>query len=489
MSGNVVAESVLPGWTVALGRQIQDTCFQRRTPDYRQEKKWAMDDIYQANLTNCHLHLLEQFQVKANLVVPILVTDQLWGLLVAHQCSASRHWQPVELDLLDQLAVQIAIAIQQASAYEQLQAELLERQRTQQALQQLNQELEARVEQRTAALKESEERWQLALRGSNDGIWDWNLKTDEVFLSTRWKQMRGFAEHEINYNFEEWSQQIHPDDRDRVLQALADHLAQKTPLFREEYRFKCKDGSYIWVLDRGQALWDEAGKAIRMAGSRTDISEQQAALRDRKQAEEELIRNRDLREAIFNESTDALFLVDPRTLLTLNCNRQAVKLFEATNKEELIGIEGHTLQRRQFTPSEMASIVADIQSMASIVADIQSKGFWSRELEYVTCQGNSFWGNIAVKPITVAGHTLNFVRVSDISDRKQAEKILATYAHELADLYNNAPCGYHSIDIDGRFININDTELQWLGYTHTTLNCNGWGIPTQKYLANTLLTL
>jgi PAS domain S-box-containing protein len=976
MSTQVVAESVLPGWTVALGRQIQDTCFQQRIVDYRQGKKWLMDDIHQAKLTKCHFNLLEQFEVKANLVVPILVKDQLWGLLVAHQCATSRQWQTLELQLLDQLAVQIAIAIQQASAYEQLQLELLERQRTEQALQQLNQELEARVEQRTAALRESEERWQLALKGSNDGIWDWNLKTNEVFLSQRWKQMRGFAEDEINYNVEEWSQQIHPDDCDRVVKAVTDHLAQKTPLFREEYRFKCKDGSYMWVLDRGQALWDEAGKPIRMAGSGTDISERkqaeaqllavsrlqqailestdyaiiatnsqgtiqtfnaaaqkmlgytadevinrlnpeffhdpqelqqraaalslqlgriitpgqeffatvieqknsyeeewtyirqdgtrfpvmlslkalttqegetigflaiakditqqkqmeaqfrknaanlaaaqrianlgswefdlqtqefiwseevfrlfgrdpafgtptyteflqlmhpedrdlhalllqqmikhglsykheyrayhadgrliylssrgevifdangrpkeilgivsditerkqteinlrtseerlhlalegsgdglwdwnvqtgevylssqwlemlgyaedelphdisiweqlihpedklwvmdilnphlqnnftpyafdyrlltksgawkwiahygkvvaadkngvplrvigthkdisdrksiEAALReserryatlteaspvvifqcdvtgnciyvndrwsqmtgrptqaalgigwievvhpqdrdrlvqqwsqafgqsqepyrnegrmvhvdgsiiwfyiqavpetdsqghiigyigtltdisDRKQVEEELIRNRDLREAIFNESTDALFLVDPQTLLTLNCNPQAVKLFEAADKEELIGIEGHTLQRRQFTAKEMENVLIDIEL----------KGYWSREIEYVTCKGNCFWGNIAVKPITVAGHTLNLIRVSDISERKQAEQILATYAHELADLYNNAPCGYHSLDIEGRFVNINDTELQWLGYTH-----------------------
>ena len=105
MSGTFVAESVLPGWTVALGRQFQETCFKNK---YYQVKKRAIEDIYQAGLTQCHVQLLEQFEVKANLVVPILVNGQLWGLLIAHQCSATRHWQSVELDLLDQLAVQIA---------------------------------------------------------------------------------------------------------------------------------------------------------------------------------------------------------------------------------------------------------------------------------------------------------------------------------------------------------------------------------------------
>jgi PAS domain S-box-containing protein len=131
----------------------------------------------------------------------------------------------------------------------------------------------------------------------------------------------------------------------------------------------------------------------------------------RKQIEAELIHSRDLREAIFNESTDALFLVDPQTLLTLDCNQRAIELFQATDKANLIGIEGRRLQRHQFSQDELNDIVAEMQA----------KGFWSREIEYVTHQGNIFWGNIAAKPITVAERVMNLVRVTDITDRKQAE--------------------------------------------------------------------
>lgn len=135
-SGTIVAESMLPGWTAALGKQIIDTCFQQGAgEEYRQGRKRAIDDIEQAGLTDCHRQLLHQFEVKANLVVPILVSNDLWGLLIAHQCSAPRVWQQVELDLLDQLAVQIAIAIQHASAYQQAQGELSERRQTELALQ------------------------------------------------------------------------------------------------------------------------------------------------------------------------------------------------------------------------------------------------------------------------------------------------------------------------------------------------------------------
>ena len=137
MSGTIMAESVGSGWTVALGAKIEDTCFQTGGGvEYRQGRKRAIANIYDAGLTHCHLHLLEQFEVQANLVVPILLKiDEentgscLWGLLVAHQCSSTRNWEDNQLDLLDQLTVQIAIAIQQSSIFQQAQNELAERQK------------------------------------------------------------------------------------------------------------------------------------------------------------------------------------------------------------------------------------------------------------------------------------------------------------------------------------------------------------------------
>ncbi|MEA5515498.1 PAS domain S-box protein [Nodularia sp. UHCC 0506] len=137
MSGTIMAESVGAGWTVALGVKIEDTCFQTGGGvEYRQGRKRAIANIYDAGLSACHLHLLEQFEVQANLVVPILLKideentgSYLWGLLVAHQCSSSRNWEDNQLDLLDQLTVQIAIAIQQSTIFQQAQNELAERQK------------------------------------------------------------------------------------------------------------------------------------------------------------------------------------------------------------------------------------------------------------------------------------------------------------------------------------------------------------------------
>jgi PAS domain S-box-containing protein len=99
-------------------------------------------------------------------------------------------------------------------------------------------------QQTAVALRQSEERWQLALQGNNDGIWDWNVKTNEVFFSTRWKEMLGYEDQEIANHLDEWEKLVHPDDLNYVLQALENHFTKKTPFYVTEHRLLCKDGSY-----------------------------------------------------------------------------------------------------------------------------------------------------------------------------------------------------------------------------------------------------
>ncbi|MEH1871913.1 GAF domain-containing protein [Nostoc sp.] len=139
MSGTIVAESVKPGCIVSLGVEIHDTCFQASPGvEYYQRRKRAIANIYEAGLSDCYIRLLEQFEVKANLVVPILLEvgfqnpgSQVWGLLIAHQCSGFYQWEENQLDLLEQLTVQLAIAIQQSSIFEQAKIELIQRQNAQ----------------------------------------------------------------------------------------------------------------------------------------------------------------------------------------------------------------------------------------------------------------------------------------------------------------------------------------------------------------------
>lgn len=161
LDGTIVAESVIPSYLSILKVKIEDTCFKTGGwKKYVQGGKEATPDIYKAGLSECYIQLLEQFQVKANLVVPILLeankkyqTPFLWGLLIAHQCSGPRQWQPEQLELLDELGVQLSIAIVQSQLYQEARAELAERKRFELALQEANDELETKVIERTRELR------------------------------------------------------------------------------------------------------------------------------------------------------------------------------------------------------------------------------------------------------------------------------------------------------------------------------------------------
>jgi diguanylate cyclase (GGDEF)-like protein/PAS domain S-box-containing protein len=138
------------------------------------------------------------------------------------------------------------------------------------------------MEKANAILAQKEERWQLALQGNKDGIWDWDVATDSMFHSDRYRELFGFGPGEEPASHDAWLSCIHPEDQAMVRQKLDDHLQGLSPYFEVEYRCRDKDGQYKWIQDRGRAHWDAQGQPIRMVGSSTDIT-------DRKQMEEKLI--------------------------------------------------------------------------------------------------------------------------------------------------------------------------------------------------------
>ncbi|MGA7951951.1 MAG: PAS domain-containing protein [Gloeobacterales cyanobacterium] len=119
-SGHVVQEAVVPGWPVTLAQNIVDPCFNQDFKDrYRQGRVGFVSDIEQEDIERCYVEFLQQFGVKANLVVPILIKEDVWGLLIAHQCAAPRQWETFEIELMRQLGDQIGIALTQAQLLEQ----------------------------------------------------------------------------------------------------------------------------------------------------------------------------------------------------------------------------------------------------------------------------------------------------------------------------------------------------------------------------------
>ena len=130
------------------------------------------------------------------------------------------------------------------------------------------------LEERNKDLKELEERMELALIGSNDGLWDWNLEDNSVYLSSRWKEMLGFDGSRSLNKYTNWEERIHPDDVDRVAADIQDNIDGKTEFYENVHRLKHKDGHWVWILDRGKTHYDENGKPVRMIGTHTDITQE-----------------------------------------------------------------------------------------------------------------------------------------------------------------------------------------------------------------------
>ncbi|GEM_PF-1397693 len=144
------------------------------------------------------------------------------------------------------------------------------------------------IQKTNKELMVSEERWQLALQGNNEGIWDWDIKTDKTFFSARVMQMFGYDDAEVFKSMEEWRKRIHPNDSEKIEQCLQDYLGKKTDFFRGEYRFCCKDHSFKWAFVSGQAVWDEQCVPLRVVGSISDITQRKIAEEALRQAHEHL---------------------------------------------------------------------------------------------------------------------------------------------------------------------------------------------------------
>ncbi|MEB3121929.1 MAG: PAS domain-containing protein, partial [Snowella sp.] len=290
MSGVIVAEAIIPPWLPCLNAQVEDTCFQENQGgEYQKGKVFAAADIYAANLTECHIELLERFQVRANLVVPILLNgnNTLWGLLIAHQCSAPRQWHEADIQLLHQLSVHLSIALQQAELYQNLQT--------------MNSSLEEKVQERTKKLQLQAQVLEEVHDGvvttdSNGTILSWNRGAEELY---------GYTEAEVLGQNIAFLYENVEDLQTKVIAPLLEYGSYTT-----EVAVFSKSGKRIYISLHLSVVRDEQGQITHLIGCSNDITK-------RKRAEQELQQLNQGLETKVLERTQDLQKVSERLALAL----------------------------------------------------------------------------------------------------------------------------------------------------------------------------
>ncbi|HPC83163.1 MAG TPA: PAS domain S-box protein [Thermoanaerobaculaceae bacterium] len=180
------------------------------------------------------------------------------------------------------------------------------------------------------ALQLSEERLRLAMTVANDGLWDWDLATDDVYFDPRYYLMAGYQVDEFPHRLQEFQRRVHPDDLPRVMAEAERHLAGRTDRFEVEFRFRRKDGTYLWVLGKGQiTARDPGGKPLRFVGTHSDIT-------DRKLAEEKLRQSEETYRNLFQNAQVGLFRTRIEDGKILESNERLARMFGYGSREELI---------------------------------------------------------------------------------------------------------------------------------------------------------
>ncbi|MEB3283321.1 MAG: PAS domain S-box protein [Lyngbya sp.] len=434
--GQIVAESLSNLHSILRIGIVENCSFYKEFYSYFSDKKIrSISNIYELGYSNCYISFLEKYQVKATVIVPIYVNNQSWGLLIGHQCDQFRQWQNTEINFLENVAEQLAIAIHQAQLYQQ-------KQEAETSLRQLNEQLEAKVKQRTQELQEREARLQKLFDNAPDLIQSVAADGRILFVNKTWRNILGYTEADLKSLsiFEV----IHPDhynDCKQVITSIQNGMSS----VNKEVNFLTKDGRTIWVEGNVNGIFQD-GKLIATEGIFREITE-------RKQADEKLRQT-------LKELSDFKFALDQAALVAITDEKGVITYandrfceISQYSQEDLIG-QTHSIINSGYHPPEFFTDLWQTISRGKV---------WRGEIKNKAKDGSFYWVDSTIVPfLNSKGKPFQYLAIrNDITQRKQIEEALK---QKLAAI--EASIDGIAILAEDTYTYLNQAHLKLLGYQH-----------------------
>ncbi len=305
-------------------------------------------------------------------------------------------------------------------------------------------------------MKSSEERWRFALEGSNHGLWDWDLESNQLFFSDSFKQMYGFEKGEALQHYNDWYQRLHPEDRERMKDAIEEHLKSSNPYYESTYRIQSKGGSYKWILARGMVVEKSGeGKPLRMIGTHTDISVQKKA--------EETYR------LLFYDHPISMFAYELESGIIKEANSAALVMY-GYSKTDFLKLKLTDLRQKKngSTPQQ---VVKGLQKDTA-----KSQPF----VRHYKCDGIAFFADTKESEIILNETSLTLISVIDVTEKVTTEEQLKASEKHYRLLFGSNPSPSWIYDSKSlQILEVNKAAIEFYGFkkeeflTKTVLDLQG----------------
>lgn len=359
--------------------------------------------------------------ITALLDMPIMLNGMCIGVLCNEQTGTEKHWLIEDENFARSMADQVAMAMNNCQR-----------------------------NKAEHALKESEERYQLAVSGSSDGLWDWDMSSNKVYRSPQYKKMLDYENDEFSDDYDTWLTHLHPEDRKPAIAVLDAHLENIDIPYDVEYRLRTKSGKYRWFRARGGALRDENGKPYRVSGSITDIT-------DLKRTQHDLSRFKQT----LDGTSDNILMFDPETLKFFYANKSACESIGYT-EEELLQLSPVNITI-EFNEKNFREMLSGLISNPE-----QSLNF---ETIHLHKNGEQLPVEVHLQYIAPANTPPRFVAiVHDVSKRKNAEvenyiqRTMLEHIHQIQDDFiSGVDSHVVSEKLLNGFLDITESEYGFIG--------------------------